>query len=98
MPNACKTLSELKGYTRPKDKRPSASQRGYGSRWNRARVQFLKENPLCVECLKRGQVTAATVVDHEIPHKGDTELFWDKSNWRSLCTPDHNAKSAKEKR
>lgn len=38
----------------------------------------------------------ATVVDHNIPHKGNKVLFWDVSNWQSLCKACHDAKTARE--
>ena len=42
-------------------------------------------------CEAQGRVTAATVVDHIIPHKGDPVLMWDSEhNWQSLCDPHHN--------
>lgn len=53
-------------------------------------MRFLNAHPLCVMCAARGQVTVATVVDHKKPHKGDPGLFWDESNWQSLCDNDHN--------
>jgi len=59
----------------------------------RKRKSFLVRHPLCVECLKRDEVTAATVLDHVIPHKGDAKLFWDEDNWQSLCKPDHSRKT-----
>jgi len=72
------------------ERRGSSSERGYGSRWRKARLYFLKEFPLCVECEKQGRLTAATVVDHIIPHKGNKELFWDTRNWRPLCKRCHD--------
>jgi len=39
-------------------------------------------------------VTAATVVDHITPHRGNTQLFWDSSNWQSLCEECHNGAKA----
>ncbi|MFT0137292.1 HNH endonuclease [Alcanivoracaceae bacterium MT1] len=72
------------------DNRSSAAKRGYGKRWQKAREQFLAENPLCVFCQARGLVRAATVVDHKIPHKGDMKLFWRRSNWQALCKPCHD--------
>ena len=69
------------------------------SRWRRARVAFLAEHPVCKLCLNVGKVTPATVVDHVTPHRGDTVLFWDKSNWQALCEPCHNgAKQRIERR
>jgi 5-methylcytosine-specific restriction protein A len=78
--------------------RPNANQRGYNYRWQQASRRFLKEHPLCYYCQQEDppRVTAATVVDHSIPHKGDRRLFWDESNWRASCKPHHDAKTAKE--
>lgn len=76
-------------------KRLSSSQRGYNARWRKARKAYLKQNPLCVACKSIGVITEATVVDHIKPHKGDQELFWDRSNWQSLCKRCHDRKTAK---
>lgn len=76
--------------------RKTAHERGYNHQWRVARLAFLAENPLCVECLRQGITTLANVVDHIIPHKGNKVLFWDKSNWQPLCTPCHNRKTATE--
>jgi 5-methylcytosine-specific restriction enzyme A len=79
----------------PED-RPSSAARGYGYRWQKYRAAYLAANPLCVECLKRGETTAATVVDHVVPHRGDQVLFWAPTNHQPLCKPDHDRKTAKE--
>ncbi len=42
-------------------------------------------------CAKAGRVTAATVVDHIKPHRGDQKLFWDTANWQALCKPCHDS-------
>lgn len=65
--------------------RGTAAQQGYSSRWRRARLEYLKRNPLCVRCLAEGRVTPARVVDHIRPHKGDEALFWAEGNWQALC-------------
>ena len=75
---------------------PSAAARGYDSRWQRARVIFLHKHPLCVACQQHGRLTAATVVDHVVPHRGDRELFWNEANWQPLCKPCHDEKTATE--
>lgn len=75
--------------------RGTAAARGYGGKWQKARETFLRNNPLCVHCTADGIITAATVVDHIIPHRGDKSLFWDRSNWQGLCTRCHNIKTAK---
>ena len=72
--------------------RGGAESRGYDARWRKARTAFLQRNPLCNECMKRGKITPATVVDHIIPHRGDRKLFWDESNWQPLCKCCHDRK------
>ncbi|MCW8917157.1 MAG: HNH endonuclease [Magnetovibrio sp.] len=63
----------------------------YGYKWKKARAKFLKEHPVCEGvCKEDGRVAAASVVDHVIPHRGDLELFWDRSNWQALCKSCHD--------
>jgi 5-methylcytosine-specific restriction enzyme A len=76
--------------------RGSAASRGYDNRWRRARKRYLMQHPLCVECERKGKLTAASVVDHVTPHKGDMLLFWNESNWQSLCKHHHDSKTARE--
>lgn len=67
-------------------------------RWHRLRWHQLQKEPLCRMCSVLGHVTAATVVDHKIPHKGDESLFFDDDNLQSLCKTCHDsAKQAEEK-
>ncbi len=73
-------------------------EKGYDSRWRKARSRFLKAHPLCVKCLDQGLLVGATVVDHIVPHRGDKELFWDVSNWQPLCKPCHDRKTMTEDR
>ena len=75
-----------------------ANERGYGYAWQKARKAFLAAHPLCVMCQKEGKYVKATVVDHIIPHRGDKKLFWDSSNWQSLCEHHHNLKTGNEDR
>lgn len=78
--------------------RETASERGYGEKWQRARRIFLASHPLCVRCLKEKKITKATVVDHIIPHRGDPRLFWDQSNWQALCKRCHDRKTMTDDR
>ncbi len=78
--------------------RPSARQRGYDTRWDKARRTFLAEHPLCRMCEQMGRTTAAQVVDHIKPHRGDNALFWDRANWQPLCKPHHDAVKQAEER
>lgn len=79
------------------DTRLSSTARGYNYRWQKVRKMYLNKNPLCVECLKRGIITPATVVDHIEPHKGDYEKFWNEDNMQSLCETCHNKKTGRGK-
>jgi 5-methylcytosine-specific restriction protein A len=75
--------------------RANAAARGYDARWQKARLCFLQENPLCVECAKEPRTTAGTIVDHIIPHRGNEKLFWDQTNWQALCKEHHDRKTAR---
>lgn len=76
--------------------RASACKRGYNSRWQKARLRYLKAHPLCVMCMKENRLVRATVVDHIRPHRGDPVLFWDESNWQALCKQCHDKKTWNE--
>ncbi|MEE5994204.1 MAG: HNH endonuclease signature motif containing protein [Oscillospiraceae bacterium] len=76
--------------------RPSASKRGYGSKWQRISKAYLRKHPLCVKCLSEGRFTPAEVVDHVIPHRGDSLLMWDESNFQALCKIHHDRKTGNE--
>ena len=73
--------------------RGGAAARGYDAHWRKARKAFLSRHPLCVECLKSGVLTPATVVDHIVPHRGDHALFWNEQNWQPLCKDCHDRKT-----
>lgn len=82
-------------------KRQDATRRGalertlYAStQWKAARVQWLRENPMCVCSQCQGRRLPATVVDHDPPHHGDPDAFWDQSTWRSMAKPCHDRKTA----
>ena len=70
----------------------------YGRRWRKARAAFLAEHPLCDYCEREGRITAANVVDHVQPHRGDPALFWDAENWQPLCKPHHDRTKQLEER
>ena len=78
--------------------RASAAERGYNSKWQKARNRFLKAHPLCVRCMEENRIVEATVVDHKIPHRGDPILFWDETNWQPLCKHCHDRKTMTEDR
>ncbi|GLK68098.1 HNH endonuclease signature motif containing protein [Hansschlegelia plantiphila] len=70
--------------------RLTARKRGYGAKWERARLGFLRDHPFCVACASENRRRLATVVDHKRPHRGDQRLFWDPTNWQALCAEHHD--------
>ena len=65
-------------------------ERGYSSSWDKLRQWFITQNPLCHDCLERGDVTPGTAV-HHIKHKedGGTDA---PENLMTLCHRCHNAR------
>ncbi len=48
-------------------------------------------------CMAKGiGLLMANVVDHKVPHRGDMKLFWDSTNWQSLCTTHHSRDKQRE--
>lgn len=86
--------------------RKTAAQRGYDGRWKRARDEFLIQKAIeqawpyplceCEECREQGRRIKADTVDHIVPHKGDQQLFWDRSNWQAMHHDCHSRKTARE--
>jgi 5-methylcytosine-specific restriction protein A len=76
--------------------RGSAHARGYDARWAKARLTYIAEHPTCAHCALQGRTTAATLVDHIVPHHGDQELFWLVANWQALCASCHQVKGILE--
>ncbi|HEY6527263.1 MAG TPA: HNH endonuclease [Cellvibrionaceae bacterium] len=59
--------------------------------WIKSSKTFLRNNPLCKFHQQRNLIAEAAVVDHIQPHRGDSKLFWDKTNWQSLCKHCHDS-------
>ncbi|WP_395013568.1 HNH endonuclease [Robinsoniella peoriensis] len=78
--------------------RAGSTERGYNSKWRKARTRYLKEHPLCVRCREYGKLVKAVVVDHVTPHRGNEVLFWDESNWQALCKQCHDKKTMTDDR
>lgn len=78
------------------ERRGNSNERGYSYAWQQARAGFLRKHPLCAAHEKKGEVVAATVVDHIDPHKGDKDKFWERTNWQPLCKPCHDRKTVIE--
>ncbi len=98
--NECPSCSRVRKQ-RSDARRPSATARGYDSRWDKARATYLLSHPYCVMQVAPGRRCGkpANIVDHIVPHRGDQLLFWDKNNWQSLCIKCHcSHKQSHEKR
>jgi 5-methylcytosine-specific restriction protein A len=82
---------------KPDNRKPAKYRCWYWSeQWDAIRRAQLNRQPLCEECLRRGEITPAKVVDHITPHRGSWELFVDPDNLQSLCKSCHDRKTAKE--
>ena len=92
-----KSACQIKRKAEADKRRPNATQRGYDSKWQRESKAFLAqpENRLCA-C---GCGRMADMVDHIVPHRGDSKLFWKRSNWQPLAaSPCHNRRKQSQER
>ena len=62
----------------------------------RLRPGQLARQPVCEMCAAHSIITAASVVDHVKPHRGNWDLFVDAGNLQSLCPSCHSRKTAQE--
>ena len=69
----------------------------YQSRkWRTLRALKFQKDPLCEECMRKGMLVPAQMVDHIIPiNKGGAPL--DLNNLQSLCNHCHAVKTARDK-
>lgn len=100
------TLNTAVTGQRYSELRGTAAQRGYTYRWQRYRISWLRDHPLCGDrvdgrsdehslCTRDGLVTPATDVDHIDRVTGpDDPRFWDPTNHQSLCHACHSTKTA----
>lgn len=86
-----------KAKRRREDKRrPSASQRGYGAKWANDRREFLRLNPICMDCGAEATVpdhsplTRAELVAGGITHPDDFVFL------QPRCKPCHDRKTARD--
>ena len=80
------------------DARGTAHQRGYTFRWSKYSKAYIRAHPLCAICQRAGIIKATECVDHIIPHKGDSELFWDPANHQAACKQCNDRKAVSEGR
>jgi hypothetical protein len=60
------------------------------AQWRARRLEQLSREPLCRYCQAQGVVTAASVADHVIEHRGDRDLFF-FGELQSLCQSHHSS-------
>ena len=97
----CPVKVKEQGYcqahkAKPRERRGTAAQRGYDSKWQRYRLSYLKHNPICVMCEdEHDRITSASVVDHITPVENGQHdpLFWVQSNHQALCRDCHSYKT-----
>jgi 5-methylcytosine-specific restriction protein A len=70
-------------------RRGSSYDRGYDRRWQRVRLGFLQDHPLCMDCDAKGIVTVATEAHHVAKVADRPELRLDPANLRALCHDCH---------
>ena len=79
-------------YTQVTGSVREAKQRLYKiSQCKALRKAQLAKQPICYLCNEVGIETQATVADHHVPHRGDTRLFHNPNNLRSVCDTCHNS-------
>ena len=72
--------------------RGSSTERGYGARHRQIREVVRREEPLCRECLKDGQLTPSNEMDHI-----DGDAFnIERSNLQMMCKHCHAQKTTRE--
>lgn len=71
----------------------SRHARGYGSTWDKIRIQVLRrDKSLCQPCLRNNRTALANQVDHITPKaKGGTD---DMDNLQAICPDCHRDKTA----
>ena len=66
----------------------------YGSSWQKVRNRYIKQHPLCEQCMNEGRLTLAQHVHHIVPlEQGGTS---DESNLMSLCKSCHSTIHARQ--
>ncbi|MBR3288347.1 MAG: HNH endonuclease [Lachnospiraceae bacterium] len=84
----CKEHIHLQGKQYDKFERKYKHRERYDSRWDKVRNIYIKEHPLCEECLKENKSNIARIVHHIKPIEdgGDKYAF---DNLMSVCDSCH---------
>ena len=92
----CPECAKSPMKTRMSDRRPSASQRGYGSEHRKKRDALIQRVKWCADPYgyHQGKRVPGTIRDHVVPLKrGGSD---DQANEQLLCVKCHNAKMYKD--
>lgn len=82
--------------TKKKERTGAPKDPFYNSKqWRQFRNHYIKQNPYCVECAKKGRVELSTVADH-IQQRSQGGMDFEYSNLQALCDRCHNIKRAEE--
>ena len=76
--------------------RGNTTARGYGREWQRLRAAYLREHPLCADCLARGIVRPATVVHHLCAIADRPDLRLESRNLLGLCRDCHELRHGRK--
>ncbi|MDD2259444.1 MAG: HNH endonuclease signature motif containing protein [Bacilli bacterium] len=83
----CEEHKALKQKQYETFKREPNHDKKYGNNWRRVRDLYVKQHPLCEQCLKKGKMIPVEEVHHIKPlSQGGTNKF---SNLMSLCQSCH---------
>ena len=96
----CPTINKLpkKKWTPPKEAEPTEMKKlrskAYNyTPWRKLRNSYIKEHPLCEECLKKGKVVPAEDIHHRRSPFQNGEinynLLMDPNNLEALCRECH---------
>jgi 5-methylcytosine-specific restriction enzyme A len=69
------------------------------ARWQRLRWSVLVRDLFtCAYCARIEAQTRLLVADHKKAHRGNPDLFWDKTNLQCLCKACHDSTKQREER
>jgi len=69
----------------------------HSTRWRKLRRQvLLRDDYMCLACLKEGRYRTAEVADHIVELRDDISKAYDMDNLQSLCHECHNRKTRQE--
>ena len=76
--------------------RGSAASQGYDAQWQKVRLVYLRQHPLCEQCLEEGNTVPASMVHHVKAIK-DGGARLDTKNLKALCNEHHEKIHGKDR-